>query len=101
MSSQDVNPASKASVEESVRTYEPAPVVREEHAEGSFTRVIEQQTAKIASSTFLAASLSSMAASFILEVMGKRRWSRFVGMWAGPLLTAGVYNKMVKTFGPR
>jgi hypothetical protein len=42
-----------------------------------------------------------MAASFGLELAGQRRVSRFIGMWPAPLLVMGVYNKMVKTFGPR
>lgn len=35
------------------------------------------------------------------ESVGKERWSRIVGMWAGPLLVMGVYNKLVKMLGPR
>jgi hypothetical protein len=93
----DVNPAAK----ESMNVYDPAPVVREQHAEGGFTRVIEQQTAKIPSSAFLVAAIASMIASAALELSGQTRWSRFVGMWTPTLLITGVYNKMVKTFGPR
>ncbi len=69
------------------------------HEEGTFTRVVEQQTAKIPSAVFLTASLGAMAASMAFELLGKPRASRFVGMWAPTLLIAGVYNKMVKTFG--
>jgi hypothetical protein len=96
----DVNPAAEASVAEE-KVFEPAPVVRGEHAEPSATRVLEQQTAKIPSHWFLAASLTSMAASLTLEMTGNRRWSRFVGMWAPSLLVMGVYNKLVKSLGPR
>ena len=97
MADLEVNPAH----ETSLRTYTPAPVVREEHAEGSFTRLIEQQTSKIPSSVFLTAALGAMTASLVLELLGKHRLSRFIGMWPPTLLTTGVYNKLVKTFGPR
>jgi hypothetical protein len=89
---QDINPAS----ERSRRDYLAAPVMR---AEGSFTRLLEQQTAKIPSDFFLFASLCAMAFSLGAEVAHRARASRFVGMWVGPLLIMGVYNKMVKTFG--
>jgi hypothetical protein len=92
---QDINPAS----ERSKRDYRAAPVMRAEHREGSFTRLLEQQTAKIPSDFFLFASLCAMAFSLGAEVAQRARASRFVGMWVGPLLIMGVYNKMVKTFG--
>lgn len=95
--SRDVNPAS----DESLEVYEPAPVVREEHAEGAWTRVIEQQTAKVPSAYFLLAAFATMTASLGLELAGKHRASRFLGMWSPTLLIAGVYNKLVKTLGPR
>lgn len=93
----DVNPAS----DESMNVYDPAPVIRREHSEGGMTRMIEQETARIPSSLFLAAAICSMIASAVFELTGKTRWSRFVGMWVPTLLITGVYNKMVKTFGPR
>jgi len=93
----DVNPASEASL----REYEPTSVVRDAHAEGLLTRLIEEQVAKVPSDVFLFLSLGSMTASLVLELSGKSRQSRFVGMWAPTLLTMGVYNKLVKTLGPR
>jgi hypothetical protein len=78
-----------------------APVVRTEHQESLLTRMIEHQTAKIPSSYFLAASLSAMAVSLGAEIADRQRVSRFVGMWVGPLLMMGLYNKMVKMFGAR
>ncbi|WP_426756335.1 hypothetical protein [Myxococcus sp. Y35] len=94
----DVNPASRASEHD---YKDVPPVVRAEHAESSLTRMIEQQTAKVPSHVFLAASLTAMAASAALEVMGRSRPSRFVGQWVAPLLVMGVYNKLVKIFGSR
>lgn len=91
-----VNPAAEKS--ESVYA---APIRRVEHAEGSMTRLIEQQTARVPSDFFLFVSLCAMTASFVLEVTGRRRASRFIGMWPGPLLTMGVYNKVVKLMGQR
>jgi hypothetical protein len=96
-SSSDVNPAS----ESSRRSYEAVPVLRTEHTESSFARMVEHQTAKIPSEIFLVLALGSMAASFVGELTGRQRFSRFVGMWPGPLLVMGVYNKLVKMFGPR
>ncbi|AKQ69839.1 hypothetical protein A176_006751 [Myxococcus hansupus] len=94
----DVNPASRLSE----RDYQDAPpVVRGEHAEASFTRLIEQQTAKVPSHVFLVASLAAMGVSFALEVSGRSRPSRFIGQWVSPLLVMGVYNKLVKIFGQR
>lgn len=93
----DVNPAGR----ESARAYEPTPVVRAEHAEGAFTRVIEQQTAKLPSDIFLFAAIGSMGLSLLLHVQERHASSRFVGMWAPALLTMGVYNKLVKLLQPR
>ena len=95
MSSHDVNPAAHRTE----RTYHPSRVVRAEHAEGSFTRLIEQQTAKVPSDVFLFSALSAMVLSFALELRGETRWARFVGMWPAPLLTMGVYNKLLKVWG--
>ena len=93
----DVNPAS----EDSLREYDPTSVTRSAHAEGTLTRLIEHQAAKVPSDVFLFLALSSMVASLVLEFSRKRTQSHFVGMWAPTLLTMGVYNKLVKTLGPR
>ena len=79
----------------------PSPVARSEHRESLLTRMIENQSAKIPSDAFLVASLAVMAVSLAAELRGQTRASRFIGMWAGPLLTMGVYNKLVKTLGTR
>jgi hypothetical protein len=92
----DVNPMSHKSPDELSR---PALRVHPSYAEGTLTRVIEQQTAKIPSSVFLVAAFGAMALSAALELSGRSRKSRFVGMWAPTLLMIGVYNKLVKTFG--
>lgn len=96
MSTPDVNPAAGASLADVT-----APVIRPEHAEGDIARLIEQQTAKIPSHWFLFAAVASMTLSLGLEVAGRTRASRFVGMWPTPLLVTAMYNKMVKTLGTR
>jgi hypothetical protein len=85
----------------SVPAVEASPVYRVEYRESLLTRVIEQQSAKIPSNVFLVASFAAMGISLAAELAERPRLSRFVGMWAGPLLTMGVYNKLVKTLGTR
>ena len=92
-----MNPAS----EKSRFNYRETPVLRAEHAEGAITRFIEHQAAKIPSDVFLAIALGAMCVSLALELGRKKRASRFIGMWPGPLLVMGVYNKLVKVLGPR
>ena len=77
------------------------PVMRLEHAEGEIARLIEQQAAKIASHWFLFSAIGAMGVSLALELGGKTRASRFVGMWPTPLLALGIYNKLVKILGTR
>jgi hypothetical protein len=101
MAHEDVNPMHARTASDTYEPidYAPAARGRPKHAEGSLTRVIEQQAAKIPSSVFLVAALGSMSASAVFQFAGKQRWSHFFGMWAPTLLIAGVYNKLVKTFG--
>lgn len=72
---------------------------REQHAEGTVARTIEQQTAKLPSDTFLWAAVGAMGVSALFQVMGKKQVSLFIGDWVSPLLLFGVYNKIVKTQG--
>jgi hypothetical protein len=55
----DVNPASTKSLDQ----YAPTPVMRDEHAEATLTRLIEHQTAKLPSYFFLFGAFAAMAAS--------------------------------------
>lgn len=93
----EINPAS----DKSERVYEPSRVVRNVHAEGSFTRLLEHHTAKVPSDVFLFAGLGAMGLSLYLQLRKRHEESRFVGMWAPVFLTMGVYNKMVKLIGTR
>jgi hypothetical protein len=72
---------------------------RDDHREGIIARTIEGQTAKLPSDTFLWASLGSIATSFLLQSMGKKDASLFVGQWAPTFLILGLYNKIVKELG--
>lgn len=67
--------------------------------EGKVAKAIERQTSKIPSDVFLWASLSSMAASLVLQCLKKKHISLFVGQWAAPFLLLGLYNKLVKVEG--
>ncbi len=93
----EVNPAA----DEVVERFDPTPVVRAEHAEDAFTRVIEMQAAKIPSDVFLFGALTSIGLSLGCHVLRRYDDSRFFGMWAPVLLTMGVYNKMVKLLHPK
>jgi hypothetical protein len=71
----------------------------ESHEEGKVARLMEEQTSKLPSDTFLWASLASMGISLILKCLGRRHNALFVGQWAAPFLLLGIYNKIVKTQG--
>lgn len=70
------------------------------HAEGTVARTIERQTAKLPSDVFLWAAFGAIGTSAVLQLMGKKQASLFVGDWVAPFLLFGVYNKIVKTQGP-
>jgi hypothetical protein len=69
------------------------------HSEGTVARTLEQQTAKLPSDIFLWAALGSIGASAVLQLLGKKKASLFVGEWVSPFLLFGVYNKIVKVAG--
>jgi hypothetical protein len=71
----------------------------EQHPEGPLAKAIEKQTAKLPSDTFLWAAVGSMGVSALLQLMGKKQASLFVGDWVAPMLLFGVYNKIVKLQG--
>lgn len=76
-----------------------ASVARQDHTEGHVAKMIETQTAKLPSDTFLWAAVASIAASASLHLMGNKETSVFVGQWAPTFLILGLYNKMVKQLG--
>ncbi len=74
-------------------------VDRNEHAEGSVAKAIEQQTAKLPSDLFLWAAIGSIATSATFQMIGNKNASVFVGQWAPTFLILGLYNKLVKQLG--
>lgn len=69
------------------------------HSEGPVARMIEDQTAKLPSDTFLWAAAASIGGSLALKIMGRDHESLFVGQWAPTFLILGLYNKIVKVAG--
>ena len=70
-----------------------------QHTEGPVARVIEEQTAKLPSDTFLWAAVGSIGLSLGLRLFGRRDDAIFVGHWAPTFLILGLYNKIVKVAG--
>jgi hypothetical protein len=62
-------------------------------------RTIKAQTAKLSSDTFLWASLGAIGTSLVLQSLGKKEESLFVGEWASTCLSLGLYNKIVQELG--
>ena len=71
----------------------------EEHQEGPVARAIEEETAKMPSDTFLWVAGGAMALALGLFSSGRKSDAMFVGQWVAPILTMGLYNKLVKVAG--
>ena len=67
--------------------------------EGELTKTIEQYTAAIPSSTYLAVAVGAMAVSLVAQLTGRGKWGNFIAQWVPTWLLLGVYNKLVKTEG--
>jgi hypothetical protein len=67
--------------------------------EGNLTKMIESQTSRIPSGTYLTVAVGAMAASALMMLLGKRNVANFVGQWAPTILIMGLYNKLVKVKG--
>ena len=68
--------------------------------EGTWTKKVENQTAKIPSMLFLNLALGSIALSAVLKMSKKTsRNASFVGLWVPTFLLLGIYNKLVKIEG--
>lgn len=74
-------------------------IYRRDHSEGPVATMIEEQTAKLPSDTFLWVALGSIVGSLALQAAGKRDLANFVGQWAPTVLILGLYNKLVKLEG--
>ena len=66
------------------------------HQEGKTTSMVESQTSKVPSLTFLGLALGAMAASAALVASGRRETGIFIGQWAPAILIMGLYNKVAK-----
>jgi hypothetical protein len=64
--------------------------------EDSFTRSLEQYTAPVPSSAYLAVALGAMGLSLLFQVTGRGKWGNFVAQWVPTWILFGVYNKLVK-----
>lgn len=67
--------------------------------EGDFTRRIEQFTAALPSSTWLALAGGALAGSFVLQLLDRHKLASFVGDFVPTFLLIGIYNKLVKIAG--
>ena len=73
--------------------------VNDHRTEDQFTKSVEEYTAAIPSSAYLAIAVGAMAASFALQVAGRGKWGNFIAQWAPTWLIVGLYNKLVKLEG--
>ena len=71
----------------------------QDHQEGPIARKIEDETAKLPSDTFLWSAMGAVGISFALYKAGRRNDAMFVGQWVAPILSLGLYNKLVKVAG--
>jgi hypothetical protein len=67
--------------------------------EDQFTKTIEDYTAAIPSSTYLAVAVGAMGLSLMCQVAGQGKWGNFIAQWVPTWLIIGVYNKLVKLEG--
>ena len=76
-----------------------ASALQQDHSEGRVAKMIEEQTAKLPSDTFLWAAGGAIVGSLVLQMMGDEKKANFVGQWAPTFLILGLYNKLVKQQG--
>src|ERR1043166_4591651 len=63
------------------------------------TKGIEQYTASVPSTMYLAVAIGAMGLSLALQVAGRGKWGNFVAQWVPTWLILGLYNKVVKVEG--
>jgi hypothetical protein len=64
--------------------------------EGTLTRLVETQTARVPSMVFLGIAGASVIGSLVSFVRGRRQLANFIGEWVPTFLLLGMYNKIVK-----
>jgi hypothetical protein len=67
--------------------------------EGELTKRIEEYTAAIPSSTYLAVAVGAIGLSLAAQLMGRGKWGNFIAQWVPTWLILGLYNKVVKVHG--
>ena len=67
--------------------------------EGTVTKMIEEQTSKVPSGTYLSLGIGAMVISLLLMMGGRKNLANFVGQWVPTILIVGLYNKLVKVEG--
>jgi len=67
--------------------------------EGQITKMIESQTSRVPSGTYLTIGIGAMAASLLLMIVRQKNLANFVGQWVPTILIVGLYNKLVKQRG--
>jgi hypothetical protein len=70
-----------------------------EPTEDHFTKTVEEYTASLPSSGYLAVAVAAMGASLLFQVTGQGKWGNFIAQWVLTWLVIGLYNKMVKLEG--
>jgi hypothetical protein len=73
--------------------------MRADHDEGMVTKMIEEQTARVPSGTYLSLGIGAMLVSWLLLMGGRRNLANFIGQWVPTILIMGLYNKLVKLEG--
>jgi len=63
------------------------------------TKGIEQYTASVPSTMYLAVAVGAMGLSLALQLAGRGKWGNFVAQWVPTWLIIGLYNKIVKVQG--
>lgn len=66
--------------------------------EGKLSTLVENETRRIPSISFLALAGCAVATSLGLLWSGRRHGALLVGQWVPSILLLGVYNKIAKTF---
>lgn len=73
--------------------------VNDHRTEDQFTKSVEEYTAALPSSAYLAIAIAAMAASLALQVSGREKWGNFIAQWVPTWLVIGLYNNLVKLEG--
>lgn len=73
----------------------------QQQAEDLVSGTIQKQIVKLPSDAFLWLAVGSITSSLVLQFMGKREESLFVGQWAPTFVLLGVFDKLIKLAGTR